>query len=183
MTPLFWVGAIWLLIVYGMYQDYRIDRFRQDLFTIRDRLFDLAADGQIQFDHTAYGLVRITINGYIRFAHRVRFWWLVNSYTHYSEDALRSAGFRPFREQFDEALKSLDAGTRKKIEGIMKELHERTLNHIFLMSVPLIVLSALTALLAAIFVGVKSATRAISRRTVAALDSTAAIEGGEAVLA
>lgn len=50
-----------------------MDRFRQDIFKLRDQLFDEARDGLINFDHPAYGMLRKTMNGYIRFAHRLSF--------------------------------------------------------------------------------------------------------------
>jgi hypothetical protein len=50
-----------------------IDLYRQELFEIRDRLFDLAAQQTktFGFDHPAYGPLRMQFNGAIRFAHRL----------------------------------------------------------------------------------------------------------------
>lgn len=49
-----------------------IDTYRQELFEIRDRLFDLAAkDKSFGFAHPAYGPLRMQFNGTIRFAHRM----------------------------------------------------------------------------------------------------------------
>lgn len=42
------------------------------MFALRGQLFDFAADGGISFDHPAYGLLRSTMNGFIRFAHMMR---------------------------------------------------------------------------------------------------------------
>lgn len=46
---------------------------RQHLFDIRWSLFCLARDGVIAFDSPAYLLLRQSINGHIRWAHRMRF--------------------------------------------------------------------------------------------------------------
>jgi hypothetical protein len=41
------------------------------MFALRDELFDDASEGQIAFDSAAYGILRKTMNGGIRFAHRM----------------------------------------------------------------------------------------------------------------
>jgi len=64
------LAGLWVL-VFWLYRDYRVDLFRQELFQVRDELFDFAAQGQIPFDHPAYVGLREVFNGYIRFAHRV----------------------------------------------------------------------------------------------------------------
>jgi hypothetical protein len=43
-----------------------LDRFRQDVFGLRDELWDFAASGQISFDDPAYRLLRQLMNGFIR---------------------------------------------------------------------------------------------------------------------
>lgn len=58
-------------LAFGVYQRYRVDRFRHDLFVLRDELFDRAADGYIGFDNSAYILMRTLMNGYIRYAHQL----------------------------------------------------------------------------------------------------------------
>ena len=67
----FLVLAFLYYLVFGVYQRYRVDRFRHDLFVLRDDLFDRAADGYISFDHSAYILMRTLMNGYIRYAHQL----------------------------------------------------------------------------------------------------------------
>jgi len=47
------------------------------MFTLRDNLFEDAANGLIDFDHPAYGNLRQTMNGYIRFAHRLSVWHIL----------------------------------------------------------------------------------------------------------
>jgi hypothetical protein len=63
------LGAIWVTL-FWLYRDYCVDRFRQDMFALRDDLFDAAHAGKLSFDHPAYGVLRNTMNGFIRFAHR-----------------------------------------------------------------------------------------------------------------
>ncbi|MHB1512883.1 MAG: hypothetical protein ACYCTF_12740 [Acidiferrobacter sp.] len=63
------VGLWWLWFV--GYRDYLVDRTRQDLFRLRDRLFDRAAAGEIGFDVEAYKVTRATLNGMIHYAHEL----------------------------------------------------------------------------------------------------------------
>lgn len=60
-----------MFLVFGLFNSYRSDLLRQELFEIRDRLFDEAVAGQISFDSRAYRATRLVLNGLLRFAHRV----------------------------------------------------------------------------------------------------------------
>jgi hypothetical protein len=52
-------------------QPLSLDRLRQELFTIRDQLFDFAVDGGIDFTDPIYRELRNDINGLILFAHKI----------------------------------------------------------------------------------------------------------------
>src|SRR6266849_3499419 len=54
----------------------RLDAFRQEMFVIRDELFDYAAARNIGFDDPAYRLLRRSMNGFIRYAHQLTFFRL-----------------------------------------------------------------------------------------------------------
>jgi hypothetical protein len=54
-----------------LYNEHRVEHLRQDLFAIRDRLFDEAAAGRISFNSETYRATRDFLNGNIRFAHRL----------------------------------------------------------------------------------------------------------------
>ena len=62
--------ALWFFC----WRRYALDKFRQELFAVRDELFDVALrhreDG-FSFDSPAYGTLRRQIHASIRFAHRV----------------------------------------------------------------------------------------------------------------
>lgn len=55
-----------ILLLLRLYRDYSVDRFREDLFALRDEMFDYAASGGIEFRQPAYGLLRLTMNGFVR---------------------------------------------------------------------------------------------------------------------
>lgn len=58
-------------LVFKLYRDYAVASFRQGVFILRDELFDYATSGEIGFDHAAYQLLRTTMNGFIRYGHRL----------------------------------------------------------------------------------------------------------------
>lgn len=63
--------ALGWVLLFWLYPSYNTDRFRQSMFALRDRLFDEARGGTISFEHPAYRLLRMTINGFMRYAHRM----------------------------------------------------------------------------------------------------------------
>ena len=63
-------SVIWFL--YGPWQKLVVDSVRLKLFSIRDRLFLLAADGRIKYDSAEYKSARSSYNSLIRFAHDLR---------------------------------------------------------------------------------------------------------------
>lgn len=52
------------------YREYRVARTRFKLFALRDELFELGAKREVAFNAPAYGMLRVMLNGAIRFAHR-----------------------------------------------------------------------------------------------------------------
>ena len=60
-------------IIYFIYYPIRslaVDNARQELFAIRDAIFDMAVSGKISFESQEYKDLRGIINSFIRFAHR-----------------------------------------------------------------------------------------------------------------
>src|ERR1700722_16498486 len=60
--------GLWMLYWF-CYRPSFLDAYRQDLFAIRDRLFDAASRIPGAFADPGYQAQRRLINGYIRFAH------------------------------------------------------------------------------------------------------------------
>lgn len=61
--------ALYLLWHYG-FRPYLLDKFRAEMFELRDELFDHAAEGNVDFGDPNYGAVREWFNASIRMAHR-----------------------------------------------------------------------------------------------------------------
>ena len=62
---------LFLIIFYGPWNWVCVDWARQSLFEKRDKLFDMAIKGEINFNSPAYKDTRETLNGLIRFAHKL----------------------------------------------------------------------------------------------------------------
>lgn len=70
----FSTALLWVVWQYG-WKQFALDIARQKLFSIRDELFDLAADkdSKLNFDDDAYQAMRVSINRTIQFCHRLSF--------------------------------------------------------------------------------------------------------------
>lgn len=73
-----------LLFVFWVLQDYFVDKFRQEMFSLRDNLFDEAMNKKIAFNDKPYLMLRTSMNGFIRFGHRLNIWQIIflNLYAH-----------------------------------------------------------------------------------------------------
>lgn len=67
------IGLASLTFLWFCWRSYRVDAFRENLFALRQELFDYAATNAIAFDDPAYYLLRLRINGLIQFGHRISF--------------------------------------------------------------------------------------------------------------
>jgi hypothetical protein len=61
-----------------LYRDFQIDKLRDDLFALRDELFDYACQHDL-LQHPGYTKLRVIMNSMIRFAHKVTLWRLALS--------------------------------------------------------------------------------------------------------
>jgi hypothetical protein len=77
-------GIIFLsVLVFDLVPAYRLDSFRQTMFTLRDQLWDYAAAGTISFDDPAYMLLRKLMNGFIRYGHQLTFFRVLMTTLHW----------------------------------------------------------------------------------------------------
>lgn len=59
------------IVLYGPWQTHWEDWGRQRLFEVRDRIFDLASEGRMDFRDRRYVTIRNSLNQMIRFAHEL----------------------------------------------------------------------------------------------------------------
>lgn len=123
-----WYGVFWL------YQDYFVDKFRQDTFKMRDALFDEALGGRISFDDPIYGYLRTSMNGAIRFAHAMTLWQLLFAFFRMIKLPQERKAFAAEHERL--LAKATDA--QKELYGAyLRRLNRRLMRHM-LVSSPLL---------------------------------------------
>jgi len=110
-----------------LYRDYRRDLLRTRLFEIRAELFDGARDGRIDFNHPAYGLLRSTLNGFLRYGHKVGAFRLVM--TALFLDPKEMGELYQFPSKWQKAVKSLDPETQEWLEGLRGRSHAALFKH------------------------------------------------------
>jgi hypothetical protein len=71
---------LFTFLIFWLWPAQRIDLFRQQMFAIRDELWDFAAEGKISFDDPAYTLLRQLMNGFIRYAHNLTLYRILLSF-------------------------------------------------------------------------------------------------------
>ncbi len=108
-----------LLVVFYVLRQIRLDDFRQKMFTLRDELFDFAADGHISFNDPAYVLLRRQMNGMIQYAHQLTLFRVLATGAARSVAGL-SDSFE-WNNEWESALDSLPVQTEQKLN----QFHER----------------------------------------------------------
>jgi AcrR family transcriptional regulator len=114
---------VWL--VFFAYQAYRVDKLRQDLFTIRDELFDAALDGKISVDDQAYKVSRQMMNGMIRFAHRLS----IPSLFAFAV-LMPSSRSTIARQSINELLNSAKPESRELVLRYLTSVNQRVIEHV-----------------------------------------------------
>lgn len=128
-----WIFYFWL------YKGYMVDLFRQNMFILRDNLFDEAAEGMIEFDHPAYGTMRRTMNGFIRFAHG--FDLLHAIFLLFTDDEqLAKSDSYSFDKRLSRAMQGLPPETVERMHYYRVKMQKELLFHCFRVSIFLSVL-------------------------------------------
>jgi hypothetical protein len=102
-------------VIFALWPGQRIDLFRQQMFALRDDLFDFAADRNISFDDRAYVLLRELMNGFIRYAHNLTPFRVLMSFLHWKCTSREPVG--NWTESWNEALNQVeDRDVRDKLQ-------------------------------------------------------------------
>jgi hypothetical protein len=133
-------------LFFWRYRQFRIDSFRQKIFVLRDELFDEAHRGLIAFDHRAYGILRSTMNGYIRFSHHLTFW-------HFLVLAIwgRNDDMSSFEQAWKQAISELDEETRQRLISYRNRMDALAIRHV-LVGTPEAVILAIPLFIMAVIV-------------------------------
>ena len=112
---------LWMLAV--CVPSYRLDSFRQRMFVVRDELFDYARAGNIGFSDPAYRLLRKSMNGFIRYGHRLSFFQLCVTFFawHYRDEQPVTS----WHKQWEGALSTV---SDEKVKQDLKRFHEESMS-------------------------------------------------------
>lgn len=128
-----------------VYPLYRIDLFRQEIFSLRDELFDLAADGQIGFDNPAYLKLRRLMNKTARFGHRATMPQLLA--WRFFMGARVDADEKTFHDQFILEVEALSPDAYKVVWGIYTRYRLAVLEQLVVGSLTFLIPALVPALL------------------------------------
>ena len=101
--------GLWFFVYY-LWRDYRLDSFRDHVFSIRDRMFLYAANGNIGFDHPAYTILRNRMNVLLRYGHAftlTRLFLVIISHDRLKSDSI---------VRWEAAVEELPTEVRRKIK-------------------------------------------------------------------
>lgn len=111
------LAGLWVMLV-KVIPSIVIESFRNNVFGIRNELFDRALSGEIAFDHPAYVMMRSLLNGHLRFAHNLSFMEIGVFYRVYGNDPAANEA----RERFISALASCTKEQREFMSEYMDRL-------------------------------------------------------------
>jgi hypothetical protein len=119
-------NVLMILLGYSvLYERTRLDCFREDLFTIRDELFDYMWKNQLPYDMPAYGYLRDTLNGMIRSIDGMHFMALLSVSVRY-QNALQ-------KDLVAEAIGTIEnVAVRKHFLAVYNRVRTRTIHHFYL---------------------------------------------------
>lgn len=128
-----WMAGIWVLY-FWLYRTYRLDKFRHNLFVLRDELFDLALDGQVSFESRAYRLLRQIINGMIQYGHRYNFLGLSLWFFFVRCTPKESAAKRGFQRNWESACEEISTEGASQLVALRRRVHVEIVKQIFFTS-------------------------------------------------
>lgn len=135
------------VVIFWFWPEQRNDLFRQQMFAIRDELWDFAAADNISFDDPAYMLLRQLMNGFIRYAHNITPYRTLMSFLRWKY--MYGAPVGNWTHSWNEALDQLQ---NEKAKESLQKFHSRATDLVLgqiLLSPGML---ALTVLIAPIFV-------------------------------
>jgi hypothetical protein len=107
---------LWYLLCF-LTRDYIVDAFREELFALRDELFNYVGSIRLSHEDEKHTLLRSFINSMIRFSHKLTFFRLLLSVV--SKARYPKMYTNDHLERWNRALESLPPDQKDKLRGIM----------------------------------------------------------------
>lgn len=126
-----------IALLFWLSQDYWVDSFRQQMFSLRDELFDDARNGRISFDDSSYGMLRSSMNGFIQFGHRLNIWQVILLNIIASKEG--GVGTKSFYKRLEEGMQNNTAEQKELITNYYLRMNFCVIKHIINSSIILTV--------------------------------------------
>lgn len=127
---------LWLFWNYG-WKEWALARLRQQLFGVRDQLFDLAAEpaNELDFNSPAYTYSRASLNNAIRFSHSIGFMRLGITMLIFKVARAEGKDFLNYKSPADGAIAEVgNPELRQKLEKIRGRAAVHYVNYLMLTS-------------------------------------------------
>lgn len=141
--------AIGYFFFYVVWQRYVVDVTRQQLFELRDQLFDLAAEGKLDFQSDTYKALRSIFNASIRFAHEAD--W-IHFLVFYVTATLNAKGliYKSAMQIPHLVSHVADDKVRAEVQSIITKMHLTLAWHVYRRSLVLLPLGLMLVVFAAL---------------------------------
>lgn len=142
--------AIGYFFFYVVWQQYVLDVTRQQLFELRDQLFDIAVEGKLSFQSDTYKTLRRIFNASIRFTHEAD--W-IHILVFYAAATLKARGaIYKSAMQIPHLINHIeDEKVRAEVQKIIIKMHLTVTWHVYRRSLVLLPLVPMLVLIAAFF--------------------------------
>lgn len=142
------LGLAWIWL--WLYEDYRVDFFRQRMFSLRDELFDEGCRETISLNHPAYRMLRSTMNGFIRFGHKVKLTSFLGYVFFLKSDDYEALRDVSFDARWKEATKDLPTDVITKMWDYKIRMNMLVVEHLLFVS-PLVLLALIMPVSVVVF--------------------------------
>ena len=159
-----------ILFLLGRLRACAVDHFREGVFALRDGLFDHAASGAIGFDHPAYGMLRTTMNGFLRWADRLRLPEVVLLLAFYRRADWPAA--TDFENRWNRALADLQPEERERLRSCRDRLHRLLAGYLVFGSPLFVATLVLPLLVCTVRFLAKECNIAVANRVLGLVDDT-----------
>lgn len=116
------VGGLWFVWDLG-FKKLFLDWFRERLFELRFRLFEMGESGELPFESDTYRSIEMLLCGLLRYGHRLTFMTFVLGAIE-QEHAKKSKDYVDYAQQIELKVSRTPAPTQEKLRLLLGEVHK-----------------------------------------------------------
>lgn len=137
--------SIWLVWDLGI-RKLLLDSFRERLFVLRFRLFEMGESGELPFESEAYRAIETLLCGLLRYGHRLTFVGLIVSARN-QEHAKRNREHVDYTQQIDLKIARTDPAAQVKLRTLLGDIHDAVLVYVSISSLLFMIAAAILLVL------------------------------------